>query len=229
MLHDQHVLTNGMYLPFCFFLWVWRISNYYFQLLRCRNLALNRVFPLFLRGRYVSHLGRCLYTPIYLYAPYIWTPPETPKCSNTPHMSPMLPCASVCSRMYLYMIGACGGPSLCLDTPMCLDASPYVKHLAHMCMLPYMSVCSQGYLHVLWGTHAICWGSGGHQHICQAFGVCQDIHWMSCTFLVVHNVSSLYFHSYDYYSFSDCGVFWYVICIISDHGSSLLVLPTMLG
>ena len=31
--------------------------------------------------------------------------------------------------------------------------------------------------------------------------------------------SSLYYHSYDYYSSSDCGVFWYVMYIISDCGS----------
>ena len=46
-----------------------------------------------------------------------------------------------------------------------------------------------------------------------------DVHYASsCTFLVVHYVSSLYYHGYNYYSSSDCGVFWYVISIIGDHG-----------
>ena len=65
MFHDQHALTNGMYLPFCSFFMscpeppmgissmgsfpVWSGGSLIiFQLLRCRNLALNRVFPTFL-------------------------------------------------------------------------------------------------------------------------------------------------------------------------------------
>ena len=63
MVHDQHVFTHGMCLPFCFYalprascgyIWcgfipsaVWRFSNIFFQLFRCRNLALNRVFSHF--------------------------------------------------------------------------------------------------------------------------------------------------------------------------------------
>ena len=38
----------------------------------------------------------------------------------------------------------------------------------------------------------------------------------SCSF---GQSSSLSFHHYDYYYSSDCGVFWYVISTISDHGS----------
>ena len=76
-------------------------------------------------------------------------------------------------------------------------------------------------------------GSVGCHHICHAFWCLSvhplDVHYASsCTFLVVHYVSSLYYHGYDYYSSSDCGVFWYVISIISDHGSLFDGLPSML-
>ena len=89
-------------------------------------------------------------------------------------------------------------------------------------------------------------GSGGHQHVCQAFQ-CVSVHplfsvcrllltglvtWMSiiscCTFLVVHYASCLYYHGYDYYS-GDCGIFWYVISFISYHGSLFNKLPATLG
>ena len=47
-----------------------------------------------------------------------------------------------------------------------------------------------------------------------------DVHYASSyTLLVVHYVSSLYFHHYDYCFFRDCGVFWCVISTIGDHGS----------
>ena len=61
MFHDQHVLTNGMYLPVCSFFMscpepamgipgvgsfpIWSGGSLIiFQFLRCRNLALNRFF-----------------------------------------------------------------------------------------------------------------------------------------------------------------------------------------
>ena len=61
MYHDQHVLTNGMYLPFCSFfmscpespMGISSVGSFLvwsggfliiFQFLRGRNLALNRVF-----------------------------------------------------------------------------------------------------------------------------------------------------------------------------------------
>ena len=119
------------------------------------------------------------------------------------------------------MIGGCRGLSY-LDTPMCLDASSCVQHSPHIHMLPCMSVCSRGYLHCC-AVNIPYVGDVGDQCIFQAFW-CLSVHPLelsytsSCTFLVVHYVSSLYFHSYDYYSSSDCGVFWYVISIIGDHG-----------
>ena len=61
MFHDQHVLTNGMYLPFCSFFMscseplngISSVGSFpvqsggsliIFQFPRCRNLVLNRVF-----------------------------------------------------------------------------------------------------------------------------------------------------------------------------------------
>ena len=78
---------------------------------------------------------------------------------KTPYV-PNAPCASICSRGYLHVIWGCRGPSLCLDTPICLDASPCVHHPHTFVCFP-VCLCSRGYLHVLWGEHPICWGSGG--------------------------------------------------------------------
>ena len=126
---------------------------------------------LHLGGIYTPH---CLYTPIHLYVPVCL---DTPICPNTPFMSPMLPYASVCSRGYLHVMWVCRGPYICLATPYvgCLPIFPTPPHI---CMLPYTSVCSRGYVHVIYGIHPICYGLG-ESHICQAFGVCQSIHWMS--------------------------------------------------
>ena len=105
---------------------------------------------------------------------------------------------------------------------MCFDASPCVQHY-------HAFVCSPACLYVL---VVICMCYGDIPHMLGVWGASAhlsgfwclsvhpvDVHYASsCTFLVVHYVSSPYFHGYDYYS-SDCGVFWYVIFIISDHGS----------
>ena len=91
-----------------------------------------------------------------------------------------------------------------------------------ICMLPYMSVCSRGYLHVLWGNIPYVWCLGGiSTYVRLLVSVSTSIGCPLCFILypfVVHYVLSLYICSYDYYSSSDCGVFWYVITIISDHG-----------
>ena len=115
--HDQHVLTHGMYLPFCFFMscpepamGISGVGSFpvqsggsliiIFQLLSCRHLSLNRFFLLFLRGRHVFTLRGHLYAPICLYVPctfvcplYIWTPPYV----QTP---PYVPNAPLCICMF---------------------------------------------------------------------------------------------------------------------------------
>ena len=105
-------------------------------------------------------------------------PPHSPYVKTPPTHVPMLPCASSCSGGYLYLILGCRGPSICLDTPMCLDASPGVQH-------SHTFVCSPICLYVL-GVNCMCYGGKSHmlvvrgcQHTCQASGVCQYIHWMS--------------------------------------------------
>ena len=107
MVHDQHVFTHGIYLPFCFLcpaqslLWVYlvwlhsqcslEVLSYFFQLFRCRNLALNRFFSYFLVAWHVFILGGCLDTPtfvcpnIFVYPPYVHMPQGvyTPICPHT--------------------------------------------------------------------------------------------------------------------------------------------------
>ena len=201
MFHDQHVLRNGMYLLCCSFFYVlprasygyiqcgfipsvvWRFSKYYFQLFRCRNLALNRFFLLFLRGRYV-HTWEVSVCPLYIWMPsYVQTPPVhsvallMPPYVQTPPISPMLPCASVCSRGYLHVIMGRWGHPYVWTLP-CVWIPPYVSNTPTHYMLPYMSVCSRGYC-MHYGEHPIYWGAAGGFSTCQAFGICQYIHWMT--------------------------------------------------
>ena len=168
MFHDQHVLTNGMYLPFhflcparayygyvqCGFIpsAVWRLSNYYFQLFRCRNLALNRFFLLFLRDRYVSHLGGHLYAP-YVYTPHMFVHALTPPYVQIAPICPQCSHMHLCSREYLHVRWECGAPYV--GHPLRgMDASPYVQHSP--CI-----VCSPVSLYVLWAKHFLCLGSDG--------------------------------------------------------------------
>ena len=106
MIHDQHVFTHGMYLPFLCpaqsLLWVYmvwvhskcslEVLLYFFQLFRCRNLALNRVFSYFFSGRHVFILegvSGCphICTPQYVHMPpYVCMPPGVyipPICPHT--------------------------------------------------------------------------------------------------------------------------------------------------
>ena len=103
-------------------------------------------------------------------------------------------------------------------------------------MLPCTSVCSRGYLHVIWGRYHML-ESGGSAHLsgilvsvstCNVLSLWIPAYWSGyldvcyascCFFLVVYYLSSLYHYGYNYYSSSDCGVFWYVISFISYHGS----------
>ena len=162
--------------------------------------------------------------PIYLDAPCAFGCPLTPPiCSNTPHISPMLPCASAYSGGCLHVTQGCEWPFFCLDTP-CVWMPPHVSNTCHV------FICSPVCLYVL-GAIACAMREtshvGGHRgasaHVSGFWYLSVhslDVHHdSSCTFLVVHYVPSLYFHYYNYYSSSDCGVFWYVISIIGDHGS----------
>ena len=129
MVHDQHVFTHGMYLPFCFFMscpeppmCISGVGSFpvqsggsliFFQLFRCRNLALNRVFSYFLVVGMFLYLGGVwtpphLYTPMFVCPLYIHTPPRG---VHTPHRPP-------CSSVHLHGFGAfacCGGVVICLN------------------------------------------------------------------------------------------------------------------
>ena len=131
------------------------------------------------------------------YIPCTFACPHTfvhPLSIQTPPMSPILPCSSVCSREYLHVIWGCRGPSICLDTHHMFGCLPTCQTSPH----------TSAYLSCFWCLAVHPW----------------DVHYASsCTFLVVHYVSSLYYHGYNYYYYGDCGVFWYVISFIGDHGS----------
>ena len=149
---------------------VWRFSNYYFQLFRCGNLALNS-FSYFslVAGMFILG-GIC--TP-----PYIQTAPCPPYVQIPPFV-PML-CASVCSRGVSAHDRAKQMASLCLDTSHVFGCLPMCPTL-HTHFLPYMSVCSRAYLHVLLGEtpHMV----GVWRGISTSFRLlvsCQFIHWMS--------------------------------------------------
>ena len=110
-----------------------------FKLLRCRNSALSRVSFSLEVGMFL-HLGGFHTPPMFIcplnfwMPPYIQTPPYVP---NAPQCICIFIGVSACDR-------GCMGPSIYLDTFICLDASPYVKHPPHICLLHCTSVCSRG-------------------------------------------------------------------------------------
>ena len=188
-----------------------------FQLLRCRNLALNRVFSLlFLRGRHVLYLQGCLETPYVCKAPYICTPPVY---SYTPYV-PILMCICMFSEAFACCWGCKGSPYM-LDTSL----TPSCMGVPHMFTpptnwLPCVSVCF-GDVCMWYGEYfPYVWAWGMFPHLLGVLWA--SAHGVSiCLFLynlVVHYVSHFYY-CYDYYSCSYGGVFWAVISVISYHGS----------
>ena len=142
-----------------------------FQLFRCRNVALNRIFILYLRQACSTPMG-CLYTP-YICIPYTFICPlyvqNPPVHSDTP-ICPPCSCASVCSG------------DICMWYGMGLFVCPHTFECPHVCMPPYvqhphmsMPPCSPVHLYLLrgiciwYGGYTPYVGVGGHQQICQAF------------------------------------------------------------
>ena len=130
MFHDKHVLINGMYLPFCFFM---SCPELPMGISGVGSLPVWSVFFLFFfSGMYVLHLGvsGC---PMHL---------DTPRCLHMFKHSPVCPQYSPCICQF-WGVSACdwgmSGPS-CLDTPMCLDTShvsntpTHVYAPLHVCM-----------------------------------------------------------------------------------------------
>ena len=182
-----------------------------FKLLRCRNLALNRVFSLLFVEAGMFYTWGCLdaptfiHTPIHLYAPRGVHPPYIP----------LLLCAYVCSQRLLNVVGGCKGP-------LHVDTSPCMRVHSHMftCTHSLASLCISmfwGYLHVIWGIFPLCWGFGGVPPSVWGFwGI--NTWGVHIPILVVHYVLCFYY-GHDYYYSSYGGVFWAVICFISDCGS----------
>ena len=161
MFHDQYVLTNDMYLPFCSFFMsspeppmgisgvgsylVWSGGSLIiFQLFRCRNLALNRFFPAFLRGRHVLYLGMsgCPYicTPhTFVHSLYVCTPSRGVGIPNVP----ILFCTSVCSQRLLHVVGVVRGPLHVGHLPYtpCMGVLPHMFYTPLISWLPCTSLC----------------------------------------------------------------------------------------
>ena len=136
----------------------------FFQLFRCRNLALNRFsyFSLVAGMFYLRGVSICLpyiCTPCMFVCSHMFVCPQHPHMFKHPYMSP-------CSPVYLYVLrGICiwyGDPGALhlLDTPRGEVVPPQVSNTPTNYMLPCMSICSRGYLHVLWGKLSLCWGLG---------------------------------------------------------------------
>ena len=146
-------------------------------------------------------MSLCLYAPVCLY---------TPICPHTPVHQYVL-------RGFCMLWGVVIGPLTCWTLPLHLllygGASPSVYTPTHS-WAPLCIGMFWRYLYVIWGfflilgVFPICWGFWG-----------ASAHGMSiCSFLyifAVHYVSHFY-HGYDYYSSNYSGIFWPVICFISD-------------
>ena len=144
MFHDHYVLTNDMYLPFCFFFMscpkppmgisgvgsfrVWSAGSLIiFQLFRCRNSALNMFFPTFLSGRHVFILGTHLDAPYIHVTPYV----HTPQGFRHPPYVPHTPVHLYFLRGFCMLWGCrglltCWTPPLHAGHPLYGGASPYV-------------------------------------------------------------------------------------------------------
>ena len=120
----------------------------------CRNLALNRVFPTFLRGRHVFYTWGCLDTPCMFVHPCMFICPHTficPQGFTHPHMFYIL-CASVYSLRPLHVVGGCKGPLTCwtlpLPPPLYGGTSPSIYPHSFVGFL--CSGMFQGNLYVIW-------------------------------------------------------------------------------
>ena len=97
------------------------VQLYFFQLFRCRNLALNRVFSYYLVvDMFFLYLGGCLDTPTFV-CPHTFICPHIFVCPQGCTQPPISP---PCSSVHLHGFGAfacCGGVVLCLNV--CWDTS----------------------------------------------------------------------------------------------------------
>ena len=209
----------------------------FFPVPRCRNLALNRVFPTFLSGRHVFYTvgGGCLDAPTFLHPLYIHTLPCTfvhPQGCTPPHMFPL--CASVCFQRLLHVVGGCKrlhyvlghfpyttsvwGCSLQLHPPHLVVGFPVHQYVLEI------SICHMG-------IFPFCWAFGGVPHQLGVLGCTSALMMPICSFLyifVMHYVSH-FSYSYNYYSSGYGGIFWPLISLIHDSGSSHHRVSSKLG
>ena len=136
------------------------------------------------------HMLRC---SIHLDTPMHSDAPQCPHMFKWPLYVPNAPLCICMFWGYLHVIWGCRGSS-------CLD-NPHVFGCFHMCLTPphnymllCMSVCSRGHC-MHYGGNIPYVGGWGLQHICQAFGVCQYIHWIPLCFILYLSCSSLYVSS----------------------------------
>ena len=150
----------------------------------------------------------CLDAPYVHMPPYICMPPGV----YTPPYVPILLCAFVCSQRLLHVVGVVRGPlhvrhlltphPVWGGLPICLHPHSFVSFPVHQ-YVSGISVCDMENISLMLGAGGFGGISTWGTHMCT---------------LVVHYVSCFYY-SYDYYSSSYGGVFWAIICFISDHGS----------
>ena len=138
------VLTNGMYMSFCFFYVlsrasygyiqcgfipsvVWRFSNYFSSSLVAENKLQLAIYLVHLVVRhiggclaywYVCLIGLSIHPPVHLYAPCTSYVPHTPVCSpippSVPHMSWGL-LGDICTMVHLSDISVFVSTSVCLS------------------------------------------------------------------------------------------------------------------
>ena len=149
-----------------------------------------------------------LYAPICLYAPCTFIYPHTSVC---PHISLYICLLSYVPNMSWDLGGTC--------TP-------------HMSLGLLGDICtSVRNFSVCWYIHCIS-VHNSHASCPPSLWVASLLDWIPiyvcfapccCSFLCsFHYVSSFYYHGYDYYSSSDCCVFWYVISSLNGYHGPLL-------
>ena len=122
-----------------------------------------------------------------------------PQGVQTPHMSPILLSASVCSERHLHVVGGYRGP-LCWTHPLhaghlppdggclpiCLTPTHWLDSLC-ICMFKGISACDMGNTPLMlgvWGHSPYIGGLGASASLL-SFGVWQYIHWVSVLLYLV--------------------------------------------
>ena len=153
--------------------------------------------------------------------PYTFVCPQQPPYVHTPSYVPMPPVHLYVLRGMYMWYGDMGVQSVAL--PKGRGVPPQVSNTPTNHMLTCMSVCSRGYLHVLWGKLFLCWGSGGISTSDRLLGSVSTSIWCPLCFILYLSCSSLCLKSPLPWLWllllQWCGIFWYAITIIGDCGS----------